>query len=798
MLTVAILLVGATGSIALARTSTVPLVVGSSAATPTDLPSGAPPALYLPEPKLPVPRSWPFPDAFPRTSGFGRVAGGASYWSDFLYDDHGAKGAIVSSAVVSLSPPDGTYTYPAGPAAENGADIFRAAVGLDSTSSWWRVDWLSLGSATLPAAMWAFDTDDNASTGTAAWPAGAGVSSAGSERWLFVSSRGAWLTDASGAKVRLASSVDLKSKSFVVRVPRTQLPASGRWRVHLASGLANPAGDAFAPVGLDAGALPGQPALFNVAFRADGQEPVAGENWWREDRQAAALAAGDITPFARDISWNDLARRRTEPEPRPTGYTNRWYVSSAEFGHGITRNPPQWSSDLRANYLDRVQPYGIFVPAGVRPDQPVPLTVLLHSLNTQHNQYAAWNPAFLQALCEGRRSICLMPLARGPDSWYFDEGEQDVWETWNRVARDYALDPARSIISGYSMGGYGTYRFGLEHPDLFAQAVAMAGPPNCALRLVSPVEVPANPGLSGCEHEADTSPLVPNARQLPFYIAQGAVDELVWSPSAVQQAQRFDALGYRYRLEVYARQGHVDWAETGHFEGAIGWLKDRTRARTPARIQYVFYPSHQRPDLGTGPDGAWWITGVRARLHGPGALGAVTALSHALPDPQPTLLRSQDALNNTDGPAAVTQLTWGAGQRDGAAPKAVLDLALSNVSAASIQMRAAGLGGPRAALHVTTDGPSRVRLVGLPARSVVRVAGGTAQTSDAWGTALIALSAGSTVITIEPPTAPARTAETALPATGAGSGAPALSALLLLAALLLARTQNRHFLARRR
>jgi hypothetical protein len=126
----------------------------------------------------------------------------------------------------------------------------------------------------------------------------------------------------------------------------------------------------------------------------------------------------------------------------------------------------------------------------------------------------------------------------------------------------------------------------------------------------------------------------------------------------------------------------------------------------------------------------------------------------------------------------------------------VLDLTLSNVSAVSIQLRAAGLDGPRSSLHVTTDGPSRVRLVGLPAHAVVRVAGGAAQPSDPRGTALVALSAGSSVITIEPPTAPAQGAESALPATGTNFGAPALSTMLLLAGLLLARGQIRRFLAR--
>src|SRR5438445_6954696 len=95
------------------------------------LPSGVPPAALRPEPALPEPPAsvWPFPDDAPRTSGTGRMADGALWWSDFLYDDHGATGASVSFPITAGAPTWGTYTY-ANPAAKgNGADIFRAAIG---------------------------------------------------------------------------------------------------------------------------------------------------------------------------------------------------------------------------------------------------------------------------------------------------------------------------------------------------------------------------------------------------------------------------------------------------------------------------------------------------------------------------------------------------------------------------------------------------------------------------------------------------------------------------------------------
>ena len=100
-------------------------------ARPTGLPAGAPPAAHASR----ADRSrrhtaGPSAEAFPRTSGTGRSAGGATYWTDFLYDDHGALGTEVAPPASGLAPTIGTYVYPAGPANGNGADIFRAAVGL--------------------------------------------------------------------------------------------------------------------------------------------------------------------------------------------------------------------------------------------------------------------------------------------------------------------------------------------------------------------------------------------------------------------------------------------------------------------------------------------------------------------------------------------------------------------------------------------------------------------------------------------------------------------------------------------
>ena len=67
-----------------------------------------------------------------------------------------------------------------------------------------------------------------------------------------------------------------------------------------------------------------------------------------------------------------------------------------------------------------------------------------------------------------------------------------MWEVWARVADNFAVEPNRTVIAGYSMGGYAAYKLGLSYPEVFAQAVSLAGPPTCGVRLLPEVDIPGN------------------------------------------------------------------------------------------------------------------------------------------------------------------------------------------------------------------------------------------------------------------------------------------------------------------
>jgi dienelactone hydrolase len=723
------------------------------------LPDGVPDAALRPEPALPHAKGWPFAEAWSRTSGTGRLNGGASYWSDFLYDDHGAVGAEVEQPIAALAPTDGTYSYPAGPAKGNGADIFRNAVGLDRQASYWRVDWNTLVDPKVPVAEWAFDTDGSTATGAAAWPAGAGVSSAGIEKALLVSSRGAWVIDAvTGKRTSVSSglSVDKAARSFIVRVPRSVLPVSGSWVLRLAGGLANPGGDGFAPVTAAEGALPGQPAVWNVSYRTVLQEPqqyrhgtlsnqvgtgnTAREadlgNYWMEDHQAEALTKGDISDFGQSIDWSDLAARTATPEPLVRGWSNRWYVTDIDLGQGVVHDDAG-AGDLKPNFLGRIQPYGVYVPTTYTPGKAMPLTWMLHSLSVMHNQYGSLDPQQVLSTCENRRSICATPLGRGPDGWYFDAAEADFWAVWNRLAHAYTLDPERTVISGYSMGGYASYKLGLTYPDLFAKAMPLAGPPTCGVRVTGDVRAKSGPSDGRCATDGDTKLLVGNARYLPYVMADGTLDELVPYTSVREQVAAFDAAGYRYHFETYPTEGHIPYAAKDAFAVPTAQLGRTRRETEAARIDYTWLPHLVRADYGIGPTGVYWLRDIAARTSVAGSLAHIVAHSAGVVDPLVTPVKSYNAYVPGDpSPALVEEQTW---KRTGTAPLgSTLELALTNVRSVGVDAARAGLSRFSAVtVTLTSDGPSVVTLRGLKPGAVVQVKGGKSVRADSSGTAVL-------------------------------------------------------------
>jgi pimeloyl-ACP methyl ester carboxylesterase len=724
------------------------------------LPSGVPPAATKAEPALPEPSSseWPFPSSFSRTSGTGLLSGGASLWTDFVYDDHGPLGSpvgIADSAKVSdLALPKGGFSYPAGPADNNGADIFRAAVGYTASATYWRVDWNTLASADVPIAEWVISTEAATPAAGSAWPANAGLSSPGIQYALIVSAQHAELLEvASGlpvANAELHTEVNMAARSFVVRIPTSVLPVSGTWQVRLAAGLANPAGTAFETVPAQDGGIPGGTNAYNVTFRTYKQEAplvcpteqladsgiasllqselggsseelnhipvVECGNTWMENDQANTLASGNVSKYALAVNWSQLAARTNTPEPQPTGYSNRWYVTPLELGQGVV-NSQEPDTYTTPTYLGRVQPYAVYVPTTYNPAAPTPLTWILHSLGANLNQYGSLAPSQLEEECEDRDSICATTEGFSDGQWYYGPAEVDFWDVWHQLASTYDLDPDATVISGYSMGGFASYKLALEYPDLFAQAMPLEGPIVCGEKVSGGVETAA--GAGQCTSDGNTTPLIVNAKWLPYVMTYGAADELVPFTGGVEQVEAFNNLNYRYYAVLYPAEDHLVFATQNDFAPATSQLGHLERVHNPASFTFTWYPDLDSSSLGIGPTGDYWISGLQARSATAGELATVTASSAAIPEPSET---PEHHVSTAFGPtpAVTDSLTWAPGPAP--ATQQLLQLNLSDVGAIAVDTVSAGL--TCATVDATTDGETALTLLRLRPGSTVTVSSG--------------------------------------------------------------------------
>ncbi len=703
---------------------------GSDNAEPLGtVPSGAPAAAYGNEVKLPSNPAWIFSEGSPRTSGTGRYAYGAYYWTDFLYDASGAKGGNVPLYRVG-TPSGGSFHYPEDNMAGNGADIFRVGIGLADGSSYWRVDWQTLVDTSVPIAAFAIDYKDG---GSDTWPGVAGLRSPGIDAVILLSSKGVLVdfNDGNGPQSYGEITHDLPSQSFVAKLPSALfgITEQSKWTVYLASGIHDGNGG-FLNDNAGFRKLPTQPPVFNMAFRDYSDEPAL-NNFWFDDSQSIALNSGDVSAFALTLDWGRMGE--TEAEPMVSGYSNRWYVSSlagaqlgdGSFAAGVNRgeNPTN-----NPQYFDRVQPYGIYVPKNYKANAAAPtmFTWLLHSLTQNHNQYSATVPNFLDGACERlRQSICATTLGRGGAGSYRAGAEVDFWEVWRDIAQYFTIDSERTISSGYSMGAIGTINLMIKYPEVFAGGVILAG-------------------------SNSTLPLIENLKWNGYYQAHGTFDELVPFPNARATVDAVKNNGYRYTFDHYFAEDHIVWTLKDEaysaFEEAAKWMVtwlDETgaRKRNPGNFVYRWNPNEIDKKLGIGPRGAWWLDNIaavdgvsdaRIELNSGGIAEAnytVEQLSQAFVAPN----------QNTLSPAIREEQRWKFGEFN--ALTGLLRVKLLNVSALRLDLSRAGIAARSdKRMEVSSSHPVSLTLRGLANGTIVRA--GAVSSAVENGSAVIALPAG--------------------------------------------------------
>ncbi|MDQ3934915.1 MAG: hypothetical protein M3340_09845, partial [Actinomycetota bacterium] len=597
---------------------------------------------------------------------------GELIYTDWLYDDFGADTDGLPTNPTAWGfmfyPTNGDYRYPTDGRrfGHNAADLRELRVAADRRRLHMLVSMQTMIERDAAAVMLAIDTDGDPATGAAEWPEGARIATPGADRFVTLWGSGGSVRGGDGAALgRPRQVVSLKHNAIEASVSRRLLgPMSSRARIWLVTGLADPERGGFraVPGGMASASEPGgggsgATGVWNVAFRPD--EPFDRTAYWSDRQQAAALRARDVSEFAAPLRLRPMRRRESVRWRVEPGYHNAVYRSRFELGEGIDLARDNSGSarvigDTEPQFKSRWQPYGVYVPESYAPGAP--LTIVGHSSLESHNMWGTSNPGLLRQLGEERGSVLLTPLGRGHINFYMTAGLADVLEAWEHAERLFKTDRSRTSITGYSMGGYLTFRLGLLMPDRFARASAYLPPPAYAIW-----PYPSRP-IAGDEPYIDrgiTTKIAENGLNLPFEVVASATDEEVPVSGVRHQIDTFDSVGNPYRYYEHPAADHLRRRQSDEWGHTRDWLGDHRLDPDPARVRYKRYPIMDVPEFGLRWDGAYWVDGIALRSTddpgraGPDEHALVEATSYGLGKPLPATVPETGAFPGPPFPATV-------------------------------------------------------------------------------------------------------------------------------------------------
>jgi hypothetical protein len=253
---------------------------------------------------------------------------------------------------------------------------------------------------------------------------------------------------------------------------------------------------------------------------------------------------------------------------------------------------------------------------------------------------------------------------------------------WADVARHYKLNPALTDVTGYSMGGGGTYSLASRWPDLWARAFPIVGPPTSAASFTS-------------------------LRNIPVLAWYSQTDELVGPEMSEQAFLNALQAGIRYDHWVFAPAGHITIGNNDEFAPAAAFLGDHTVNRNPPHVTYVADPGAERKATGK-TDHAYWLSGIAEREASP---AKIDALSHGFGEGDPPVLPPAASAGTLDGgshgPLPYTRRLLDWGPAPAAARADVLDVNATNLRTVTVDARRAGLScNPK--INLKSDGPTQV------------------------------------------------------------------------------------------
>lgn len=195
--------------------------------------------------------------------------------------------------------------------------------------------------------------------------------------------------------------------------------------------------------------------------------------------------------------------------------------------------------------------YGLHVPEEAD-DRPLPLVVGLHyGWGRGPGPPPYYGRDYMNVLARpglaDLEAIIVAPDCPGR-GWADPRSDAAVMELIEAVQREFAIDADRIVVTGYSMGGMGTWSFVARHPNLVSAAIPMAGRP--------------------------TAEILADWGRTPVFAVHGVEDEVVPIGPTRDAVAELQLRGVEARLVEVPAFAHFQTARFAQpMQAAVAWLR---------------------------------------------------------------------------------------------------------------------------------------------------------------------------------------------------------------------------------
>ena len=211
--------------------------------------------------------------------------------------------------------------------------------------------------------------------------------------------------------------------------------------------------------------------------------------------------------------------------------------------------------------------YQVYVPDTYDGHRSLPVILFMHGSGERGSdgleQTQVGMPAQIRLHRDWFNAIVVMPQC--PDDLVFRGAvAQAAFAAFKRSVKEFHGDRERLYVTGLSMGAYGVWQQIVDHPGVFAAAVAVSGG-------LTPSADMANLYV-GVKGDDPYAYVAQQTKGLPVWIFHGGQDDVVPTVQSRKLVAAMKAAGSSPRYTEYADLGHGAWDRAYGDEELWQWL----------------------------------------------------------------------------------------------------------------------------------------------------------------------------------------------------------------------------------